>query len=151
MIYMSISNLLTQNSFNLNGNQILFSNGTQTSLSYFEETTHITTFTGPFTSSSITIFVKRIGNNVTLSFRSIQGTVTVAAILSSTVPLPIRFRPLFNQTYAIRGISAGTIQMITVSILDTGIITFSTIGNTAFTAGTCGTASTGFSYVLDAL
>lgn len=123
--------------------------GTPTVLDYFEETTHVSIYTGAFTSGSITHRVKRMGNEVRISFPQIQAARVTAAILTASTALPARFRPTTEQTFGIRGISGSTIQMITARIQTNGIITFSTITGGNFPAGTCGTAATKFAYDLD--
>lgn len=124
--------------------------GTATQMNAFEEVTHASVFTGPFTSGSITMRVKRINNCVSITFPQIQATATSSAIMTASSAIPTRFRPATEQTFGIRGISGGTIQMITARMQTSGVIRFERIDGTAFPSGTtCGTAATGFQYDLD--
>jgi len=126
------------------------SGGTPTVLDYFEETTLVAPFVGAFTSGLITLRIKRINNQVSIKFPAIQGVAVVSGTLSIGVSIPVRFQPATEQTYGIRGVSGGVIQMINARIGTAGLLRFETITGAAFPSGSlCGTAATGFSYDLD--
>jgi hypothetical protein len=109
-------------------------------------------FTGPFTTAPITFRVRKRGNLVSIAFPQIQATSTAAAVMTASTALPntpVNVRPITEQTFSIRGINNGVIQNITARIQISGVITFSLLDGSAFSAtGTCGTSATTLTYDL---
>jgi len=85
--------------------------GTSTTLSFFEEQSWSTTFTGPFTTPAQPFRLSRIGSTVTITMQTrFAGTSTSAQTFKSTSMIPLQFRP------------AGNGSRTTVSIVNDGTI-----------------------------
>ena len=69
--------------------------GTPTALTFYQEYSYSTTFTGAFTTSPITIRMTRIGNvvNISSAASSSSGTVVANTTLATSTPIPSQFRP----------------------------------------------------------
>jgi hypothetical protein len=77
-----------------NGSGIMLptTGGTATPFGYYEEYDHVTTFTGPNTSPSLTLKITRIGRQVHCLLPSHWAPSTVSTAFFMTVPFPARFR-----------------------------------------------------------
>lgn len=123
------------------------SGGTPSSLDYYEQGTHASTFTGgTFTSGTITLNFTRVGNVVTMRWPAIQGAAT-ANIVNNTA-LPTRLRPGTVQAFTIQGQANSSITPIQVSVGTTGILTFSPSTGGAFSLGTNGPTLSCITYLL---
>lgn len=105
--------------------------GTASELNYYEENTHVSTFTfdgSGGTSSSITIQVIRIGSLVTLAIPFVTATTgTNSAALNSNTVLLSRWRPIRNTTFTIPVMNNGAVVADgtgMMRITTAGLITF---------------------------
>ena len=118
--------------------------GTASLFNYYESTTHVTTFTGPATTPSLTCQVERFGNIVTLRIPlNTQAYVGPASPFTMTSALPARFRPIqvsqFLNVMSDNSINVlGRIQITTAG----GIIISASVGGANFTAATIGWPAT---------
>jgi len=68
------------------------SGGTASSLNYYEETTHDTTFTSGGTSATKTLLLKRIGKMVFCRIPNFTLTATGSSVMKTDTAIPSRFR-----------------------------------------------------------
>ena len=114
--------------------------GTASLNNYYEVTTHVTTFTGPATSASLTCQVERAGNIVTIRIpNNAIAYVGPASPFTMNVPLLARFRPTqvcqWLNVMSENSINVvGRIQLTTAG----SIVISASVGGANFTAGSIG-------------
>lgn len=117
--------------FTLNGGiKLLTTGGTPTTLNYYEELSHSTTWTGPWAAGSnptVPIRLVKIGSVVTAQIGAIQvvGNSSSAAVANVTA-IPARFRPItnnYNPLVSVLKGSTSTNQVGGVTVNTLGIIT----------------------------
>jgi hypothetical protein len=121
-------------------------------LNYYHETTHATTFNGlGFTSASQTLQIVRIGKTVTIRFPAFTGTASIAASLNSVTALGTAFRPTVNlRVVGVCVRDNGTDKIGCVDILTTGIMNiYAGAYATNFSnTGRCGLRDTCITYTI---
>lgn len=123
--------------------QLQTTGGTASNLDFYEEYSHITAWNyGDKTNQqSLTIYVRRIGKMVMVSFTNEwSGSVTntngsTQSVVSATA-LPTRFRPVFNSNSVGIINIGGTTQPCRVGVLSNGSIEFTQTNGNGFTSGT---------------
>jgi hypothetical protein len=88
-----MASLTSGGKLNLSGGLLLpTTGGTPSLLNHYEEYDHVTTFTGPNTSPSLTLKITRIGRQVHCLLPSHWAPSTVSTAFFMAVPFPARFR-----------------------------------------------------------
>lgn len=116
------------------------SGATASSLDFYAEQLHTTTWSGPMNPTSSNLEMVRIGSQVVLHSRSvINASFTGIGLISMDTVLPASFRPGSDVQIPIVVRSAGTLQGGRLDVSTTGNITiFADFTGSAFTAGNVG-------------
>lgn len=110
--------------------------GTATTLNYYEEATVNTTTSGAL-SVAVTLYITRVGRQVTISIPAVSGTAssTNKIIYVNNVTLPSRFHPNDDIVYPVLVSEAGVVQTGSLVIADFLGIEVNKLGGN-FTSGT---------------
>lgn len=131
--------------------QITFANG-GTGLNYYEEGTYTSTFDGPFTATSFTLRVVRIGKLITISSIGIYGNgagVTYITNIGGTL-LPLKWRPNGGVSYILPGFDNGLSENVYLLIQNDGRIMIAkdaNFSNFSGTSASCGIQAFCVSYL----
>lgn len=138
---------LTMTSLNLNSLYLSSMGGVPTELNYFEEYSYTATWDVSASTTTSTIYLRRIGNTVWISLGVLVHTLTGGAstfVLQSASYLPTRFRPYTNTIFQIP-IRENSTDLDTPGAFicnNTGqIIFYKNMTGGSFSTGQCGTGA----------
>lgn len=123
--------------------------GAGSQLNYYEnDTSYTTTFTGPYTTASLTIRLTRVGNLVTMFLPASSGTSSSSTSFTSTTPIPARFLPASDMFIVLLVIAAGNTAGSMIISSSTGNMTIyaSTAAANFLTTQSAGFYGTGISW-----
>ncbi len=122
------------------GVSFLTSGGTAGVLNHYESTSHNTTFTGPYTTSTLTLNLERIGNEVSCRIPNITASSGLTTALTASVAIPSSYRPSLNMSQLVFGASGGSDVTVRAQILTSGVISFAPFTG-GFAIGSTGSVS----------
>jgi hypothetical protein len=133
----SIGNTSASVGLILNNNTGSYTPGT---LNYYEETSVSMSVSGAWV-ETVTLYITRMGRQVTLTYSDLStGSAAAATLISTAGVIPARFRPLNTINWVVFGRNNATNTSLFCSITSAGTIGWAPSGAANFTAGAAAAA-----------